>query len=257
MWPTQSRKKRTCRVRSGWAATRCGSGRCRGYRTRSSRRPARPAPLSIRNTTEVRSAPVRAGGGPRTTHQDEAGSRVRFVDHPGGEGAQPVALGRQCGAHTGVGPPSATSRAAAALELAGTTSASGRQVGQPVAAPGRPPPERHRAHLVGGHTGTVTMLKSTSRGEFGINLQRRPPARLSMVGNALDRFSIGTRANRRHRRTSSAAWVLTVGPDPVSHPAPFPGGHHQQCRLAEGPRDRDRRCGPRPQPQPSAAGALP
>ncbi len=158
-----------------------------------------PGALSIRNTTDVRSAPVRAGGGARQADQDEAGAGVGLVDHAVGQGRQAPNARRPAARSPRRRPrPSATCRAASALEIRRPQFGAGQIGGQPL------------PHLCGGHRegrqranvverlrpGLTTMLNATSSVVSAKICSGDPIARLSSVGitEPSIEFSIGTHA---------------------------------------------------------------
>ena len=186
-----------------------------------------PGALSMRSTTEVRSAPVAGRRRPGRADQDEAGP-ARWLRRRHRRPASPaVALRGQRGAHSGVG---TTVGHVAGLRPHWSSPARARRrqvLGQPPPhLGGRHRERRHGAHRSGARSGRVTMLNATSRVVLGVDLQRRADGQAVQrrqhraVDGVLDRHARESAAPPR--TASSAAGVLSIG---SGRRAPAPAGH--------------------------------
>ena len=153
-----------CPTPFGWAGIRCGSGRCRGSANSVIAATSAPGTLSSRSTTDVRSAPVLGGGGPGGPTNTKRVLALGSSTTSEASAARPYRSAASAVLTPASARPSATSTAAAALELAGTRSRRRQVCGQPTAALARAPPGRRRRFarppLSAGRT---TMVNATSR----------------------------------------------------------------------------------------------
>ena len=247
MCPTQSRKNRYVPN-----STRVGRD---SIRVRSMSRMANsviaatsaPGTLSSRRTTEVRSAPVGAGGGPGGPTSTKRVRAFGSSTTPLGERREIPPLRRQRGAHRRVGAPAATSCAAAAFELAGTTRASGRFVGQPLPnLRGGDRKRRDGRDLCGRDAGPRDDAERDVEDVFGVDLQRAARGQAverrqhRAFDRVLDRHARvvgGAGANGRKRGSRAVArHLFDGGPTPGTHPAAAICSSAASVKVPSGPR---------------------
>ena len=156
-----------------------------------------PGAFSIRNTTDVRSAPVRAGGGPGGPIRTK---RVRALVSSTTPSASVASS--QCAAASGDVTAASTSPVGhlsrgVGVGVRGPQFGAGQMGGEPLPHLRRGHREgRQRAHVGGAAAGLTTMLNATSSVVSANTCSGEPMARLSNVG-ASDpsiEFSIGTQA---------------------------------------------------------------
>ena len=222
------------------------------------RRPARPA--HRRSATPPRFGRLQFA--PPAAPDDPPGRSgfARSVRRPPRRRCQPVALGRQGGADTGVGPAIGNVACGGGVGIGRHYLSVRKMVGQPMPhLGGRHRERRHRAHLLGGRTGTRRDAECDVQGEFGmIRSASRPPGCPWSAAPAFGiEFSIGTRRNRRHsadrlqcRLGAHRRPRFRLAP-PGTH---SPGGHRTSA-ASLGPLGTEIGDGPRPPPNLSAAGA--